>query len=569
MQFRELCEFLELISKNRSRIYITDQLSKLYSNISSEEAMMVSYMLVGQIAPSYVSLELGVSSNLILQALSAVTGISKDDLELNLKKSGDIGDLAYNILNRKERIRSLINKELEIADVFNSLKRIALESSQKIKIEILINLLSRTSPIEAKYLTRFIVNKTRIAIGIMTVLDSIAKAKNVDKDHVRNIYYLISDIGKTALKIFRNDLSYRVELFTPISPALAERVKDAEEILSRSNPVFVEYKYDGFRAQIHKRGRDVKIFSRRLEDITKYIPEIVDDVRRIGDDFILEGEIVSFVDSKPLPFQEIIKRKRKHDVIEYSNRIPVEVYAFDILYLNGEELYNTTFIHRRNLLEAFINRSGFSRIKLSTGEMVDNSSRIEELFNRALSSGMEGLIAKKPDSIYTPGQRNHNWMKLKKSGDTIDCVVVGYFYGQGRLKDYPGSLLVCVYDEQLDEYQTVAKVSSGLSEDEFMLLKEKLISLDSPYLNINTRMQPDVWVEPNVILELAYDNITISPVHTCAYTEFNGKGLALRFPRVIRIRDDKGLGEITRSLEVVDLYRLQGGEIGEESEDKE
>lgn len=569
MRFSELCEVFEKISKNRSRIYITNELAALYSKLNSEEAKILSYLLIGEISPSFRSIELGVSSNLILQALSILLAKPKDSLEQSLKRWGDIGDFMYSHIKDRKINPLLVNVELSVLDIYNYLHRIARENTQKGKVDILVNLFSRVNELEAKYLGRLIVNKTRISVGIATVLDSIAQAKGVDKEVVRTIYYLVSDIGLTAQKVFTGDLSYKIELFSPISPALAERMRDPREILEKIGKGFAEYKYDGFRAQVHKRGKEIKIFSRRLEDITSFIPEIVEDFQRIQDDLIIEGEIVSIVDGKPVPFQELIKRKRKYEVSKYSNILPVQMYAFDILYLNGKELYSEPFQTRRERLEKFLRDVKLERVNLSEGIFVGTEAELERFFNRAIEVGMEGVMVKRLEAPYTPGQRNHNWIKLKKVSDTIDGLVVGYFYGQGRLKDYPGSLLVCVYDENLDEYQTVAKVSSGLSEEEFMRLKDRFIQIPAPFINLNTRIEPDVWIEPNTVVELSYDNITLSPTHTCASSEFGGRGLALRFPRIVQIRDDRSMRDITTVSEMISLYRSQGEQRSEGTEGTE
>ncbi len=567
MLFIDLCKILERIAEDRGRLRIISILSELFSNISPNEAKIVSYLIIGQIAPPYVKLELGVSSNTILNALSQVSGIDKTKLENMLRRVGDIGDLTYKVLeNRKLRLLDE-NRYLSLDYVFNILHKIARDSSIKVKTDLLVSLFGRISSLEGKYLARLIVNKTRVAIGVATVLDSLATAKNLDKERVRKIYYMTSDIGETTYRILSNNLDIDINLYRPIQPALAERVKDSQEMLEKSPELFVEYKYDGFRIQLHK-GDDVKIFSRKLEDITDLLPEIVEDSKKYPGKFIVEGEAVSILDGKPLPFQEIIKRKRKYNIDEYIDIIPIHVYLFDILYLDGQKLIDLPFRDRRAILENFVNNN-FSRLKLSYGKYTSSKQEIDDIFQRSIAEHMEGIIGKKPDAPYTPGQRNHNWMKLKHGKDTIDAVIVGYFYGQGRLKGYPGSLLICVYDEDNDEYQTIAKVSSGLSEEELIELSNKLIATNRPGIGIVSNIEPDVWVEPDVVVEVTYDEITLSPVHTCAKDVFKNRGLALRFPRIIRIRDDKSIYEVTRVSEMISLYKSQGPRRQVELEEKE
>ncbi len=542
MMFNEFCEILENISKTKSRLEIRAKLKEMFSKLNPNEAMIVCYLLEGRLAPSYMNIETNISEKTILSILSTISGYDKNTLENEYKKYGDIGDLAYDLKIKLSKLSA--RKSYSLEEVYNILMKISKlqgEDSNKIKQDILINLFSDISNIERKYLSRILVGKIRIYIGTATILEGLADTFELDHEVVKNIYYLISDIGMTAFKIFNKDFSMKIIPFHPISPALAERATSAEEILSHiSNPI-IEYKYDGFRIQVHKFGQRVEIYSRKLENITSYLPEIVENLKQYKDDFIIEGEAVAFENGKPLPFQEIIKRKRKYDIKEFAEKIPITVYYFDILYLN-EELYNKPLAERRRILDNLdLNKT---RAIISS-----NIEEINEFYKKALEEGMEGIIAKKPDSPYTPGQRNHNWIKLKKSLDTIDCLVVGYFYGEGKLKGFPASLLLAVKNG--DSYETIAKASSGLSEQELIELKNILQPVK---LNVISNIEPDVWAT-GVVVEVAYDEITLSPVHTCNYR--NGRGLALRFPRIVRIRTDRNIEDITTSKEVEALYNLQ------------
>ena len=554
MLFKDFVNLLEEISKTRSRLRITAILSEFFTKINPKEARYVAYLLKGEIAPPYIGLELNVADRTLISVFSKLTGINPKVIEELYKKKGDIGDLAYEIL-QKRKTQALFVEELTIENVYSLLRKLAETTgpgSQQQKESLLMKLFLNSSPLEAKYLARMIIGKTRIFIGVATILDAIAKATGYKKEEVEKAYYLISDIGKVAEDALNKSLNPRIHLFYPISPALAERAKNASDLHSKIPNPALEYKYDGFRVQIHKaKDGTVRIYSRRLEDITNFLPDVVAYAKEIPGEYIMEGESIGYdpENDKFLPFQFTIRRKRKHEVQKYEKELPLKVYIFDLLYKDGEVILEKPFKERRELLEKHIKGSKFHASHLKYSSHVETT---QEFFQEAISKGLEGLMGKKIDQPYTPGQRNHNWIKLKKDVvDTIDGVVVGFFYGQGKLKDLPGSLLVALYNKEKDELQTIAKVSSGLSEDEYKYLKEILKPADGPPYNLNYNLEPDVWVVPEIVVELTYDDITISSLHTC---DVGDKKLALRFPRVIRIRDDKSLNEITTCKEVKELY---------------
>ncbi|NPA22578.1 MAG: ATP-dependent DNA ligase [Candidatus Micrarchaeota archaeon] len=556
MLFKEFVQLLEEVSKTRSRLRIVALLSDFFKKLTPEEARYVAYLLKGEVAPPYKGIDLNVADRTLLHVFAKLTGINVKEIEALYKKLGDIGDLAYEMV-KKRKTQPLFTQEYEIKEIYEMLLKLATltgPGSQQYKENLLLSLFLNLSPEEARYLARIIVGKTRVYIGVATILEAIANASGYSKEEVERAYYLISDIGKVAEDALKGQLEAKVRLFYPISPALAERAKNVSDLHAKIPQPALEYKYDGFRVQIHKsKEGKVKIYSRRLEDITQFLPDVVRYAQEIEGEYIMEGESISYDPNtqKFLPFQFTIRRKRKYDVQKYEKEFPLHVYIFDVLYKDGEEILYKPFKERREVLENLVKGTSFFPSHLTYSDSVEKT---QEFFQEAVSKGLEGIIGKKPEQPYTPGQRNHNWIKLKKDAvDTIDGLVVGYFYGQGKLKDLPGSLLVALYNEKEDKFQTIAKVSSGLSEEEYKLLKELLKPAPAPPTNLEYHLEPDVWVVPEVVVELTYDDITISSMHTC---DIGGQNVALRFPRVLRIRDDKSPEEVTTCSEVKELYEI-------------
>ncbi|MDD5747334.1 MAG: ATP-dependent DNA ligase, partial [Candidatus Omnitrophica bacterium] len=361
--------------------------------------------------------------------------------------------------------------------------------------------------------------------------------------------------------------NFKVIVGCPIRMALAARLSGPREIIEKVGTCAIEAKYDGFRCQVHKKGDQVHIFSRNLENTTAMFPEIREGtLRQIKEkNVIFEGEAIAIDPDtgENLPFQTTVQRKRKYDIEMMQSRLPLKLFVFDILYA-GEDLTQHPFEQRRRILADVVNPGEV--LEISPVTIADNAEQVEKLFLQALDEGREGIVAKRIDGGYQAGGRNFNWIKLKRSTsavlqDTVDCVIVGYFFGKGSRSAFGiGSLLACVYDKDSDRFKTIAKLGSGISEDELTQFKTKLEATKVPVKpgRVDSLIVPDVWVEPKFVVEVRADEITKSPVHTCG-KEADNPGFALRFPRTIGfIRSDKSPEDATTVEEIMTMFNLQG-----------
>ncbi|MFN3814046.1 MAG: ATP-dependent DNA ligase, partial [Aquificaceae bacterium] len=353
--------------------------------------------------------------------------------------------------------------------------------------------------------------------------------------------------------------SFKIKVGYPIRMALAERVASVDEIIKRLGRCAIEAKYDGFRLQIHKKGKEIEIYSRNLERMTEMFPDVKEAMRHVkANEVVLEGEAITYNEETGefYPFQITIQRKRKYEVPEYVKEYPLKLFSFDLLYVDGEDYTSKPFLKRRGKLEKVIKANPL--ILLSEMFITDDPKEIEKFFENVIARGLEGLMAKRLDAPYTAGSRNFNWIKLKRSykgalADTIDVVIVGYFYGKGaRAKLGIGALLTALYDPQNDSFKTVSKVGSGFTEEEWIKLKDMLedIKLSHRHARVESLIEPDVWVEPKFVITVNADEITVSPIHTSGY--------ALRFPRAVEfVRSDKRAEDANTVDEIVDMYRIQ------------
>ncbi|RME79161.1 MAG: ATP-dependent DNA ligase [Methanobacteriota archaeon] len=571
MLFRDVSEFLKEIEETTSRLDMTAKLAELYNKLSPTEAKELSYLLLGKLAPDYYGVELGIGMKLLFEALSMATGWEVEDVEKLYEKMGEVGELSQYLITKKKQ-SSLASRDLAVKDVYDALFKISSTSGQgsvMTKIKYAAELFNNSSPLEARYIARMLVNKLRAGIGEPTIMDALSWSKTgtkEDRELIERAYNISSDIGEVAKAFLEGkDLSkeFTIEVLRPIRPALAERLNSAEAIFAKLGKCAVEYKYDGFRMQVHKKGDLVSIFSRRLERMEGMFPDLVDSIKEMPyKDIVLEGEALA-VNKKEgtfFSFQETMHRRRKYGIDEASEKWPLHLYAFDVMYVDGDALIDRPFKERRKVLESFLPFS--NNIKLSHMEIAHNASDIKRVFDDALSKKLEGIMAKNLEAPYKAGKRGFSWIKLKKSYgksvDTIDGVVVGYYRGSGaRAKFGFGGLLVAVYDSERDEFQTIAKVGSGFTEEEMVRLRDMLseIAIKKPDKRLNTVVEADVWVEPRYVVEVMFDEITKSKQHTAG--NIDGQGYALRFPRFLKLRDDRDIYSITTVNEVLEMFAAQ------------
>jgi len=575
--FREVVDYYEQLEATTKRLEMTDILAALLSKTPPAVIDKVVYMTLGELYPAYVGLELGVAEKLAARAIRQVSGAGEKELNELFSRHGDLGTVAELLLRTKEQT-TLFVQELTVEEVYSSLEKIAKASGPgavDVKTAVLSKLLAMATPVEAKHIIRIVTGKMRLGVADMTVLDALAKAFGGDREVYERAYNLSSDIGlvaKTAAVEGVEGVSkFRVRVGIPVRCMLAERLSSAVEIHEKMDGVgFTEYKYDGERMQIHKAGEKVWIFSRRQENITQQYPDVVEAVEKYvkAAEAILECEAVPLDPDtgETLPFQELMHRKRKKEIERAAEEYPVALYFFDILYVDGEDMTTKPFLERRKMLEKVIVED--ERVKLSTGLLTHSPEEVEKIFAEAVEAGCEGVIVKSvgEDSVYRAGARGWQWIKFKRDYrsemiDTVDLVVVGAFHGRGRRRGKFGALLTAVYNEERDVFQTVCKVGSGFKDEDLERFTEMLNQLKIPHKHarVESLMTPDVWVEPSIVLEIIGAEVTLSPVHTCAWGVLKeGYGLGIRFPRYTgRLRTDKKPEDATTDREIVEMYRRQ------------
>jgi len=581
MFFSELAKYFERIEKNSSRLEITRILAELFKLLNVQEIAKVVYLLQGRMGPAYEGIDFGMAERTIIKSAMSALNIDRSYFEKEFKKSGDLGQTVESF---KKLYTSFEEKEMEVLMVFDFFYRLATASgngSQEIKISLLSQLIRQLDPLSGRYLVRLPTGIIRLGFSDMTILDAYSWMLKGDKSLrtiIETAYHVRPDlgfIGKTLKEKGINGFKkIEPKVFTPIIMMKAERMSSAKEIIKQIGKCLVEPKFDGFRLQVHyigsdpRRGSDptakVKLFSRSLEDVTYMYPDIVEGVKKEvkADELIIEGEAIGYnpKTGEFLPFQETVQRKRKYDIRAKSIEVPLKLFAFELLYLNGKNFIKLPFIERRKALEQVtVKNKDISKqiIVVDHQEEVDKEERLEEIFDQAVAKKLEGVIAKKIDGIYQPGARGWNWIKYKRSysskiNDTIDCLVMGYDFGKGKRTDFGmGAFLVGVRDEKNDKFVTVAKIGTGLTDEEWRELKIKSLELrikNKPdnYL-VDKLAKCDVWVSPKIVVEIKADEITKSPTHTA--------GLALRFPRLERFRDDKKPEDVTTLEELQHMTR--------------
>ncbi|MEM0078850.1 MAG: ATP-dependent DNA ligase [Nitrososphaerota archaeon] len=586
MLFSQLAEYYEKIEAISSRIEMTNLLVDLLRKSPPEIVDKVVYLTIGEIYPPFMGVELGVADKLALRALKLASGLSEKIVKDEYAKLGDIGAAAEKLLQKRSQI-TLHIRELTVLDVYQALEKIAKtvgEGAMDMKVQILVGLLSSASPKEAKYILRIVTGKLRLGVADMTILDALSILYGGGKETrelFERAYNLTSDIGLVAKIAATEGLEgikrIKISIGRPIRPMLAERLSSAEEILEKmGGQCLAEYKYDGERMQIHKKGEEVIIFSRRQENITSQYPDVVEIIRRNvkAEEAILECEAVAIDPDTGdmLPFQELMHRKRKHDIEKAVKEYPINLYFFDILYLNGRDLTQTPLHERRKILEGVIERD--ERVNLSKAIFTDNPVELEKFFHEAIEAGCEGLVVKSisREAVYRAGARGWLWIKYKRDYksemiDTVDLVVVGAFHGRGRRSGKYGALLMAAYDPEKDIFQSVCKVGSGFTDEDLEKLPTILEQYKIPHKHprVETGMEADVWFEPRIVLEIIGAEITLSPIHRAAWGKIKeDSGLAIRFPRFTgRYRFDKSPEDATTISELIQMYRSQLKKITE------
>jgi DNA ligase-1 len=551
MNFEEFVKVCSVLDDKSGRLEMTDILAEFLSKISEENVQTVCYFLRGEVFPIWKGIELGIAGKLMVKALSTVSGLSEEEIEKLIKEKGDTGLVAEQILVKKAQT-TLFSEDLTVEKVHDSLVKAALlegKGAQDKKMSYIQELLTNASPLESRYLVRLILGELRLGVGEGILRDSIAKAFNVDAELVDKAYQYTSDMGEVAkaAKQGGNERLKGINLkpMRPIKVMLAQKAEDLSDVIADFKIAAFEVKYDGARVQIHKQDGVVELYTRRLENVTKQFPEIVKSgLENINaQNAIIEGEIVaikSSEDRKPRPFQDLSRRiKRKYDIAEMIKKIPVEVNLFDLIYVNGESKIETAFKERRKLLEETV--SATEKFRLAEQLETDDLEKAEDFYEEALNQGHEGVMIKNLDAPYQPGSRVGFMYKLKPVMESLDLIVTGATWGEGRRAHWLASLLLSIYDPSKGEFLEIGRLGTGLTDEQFKEMTELLKPL------IIEEKGQEVKIKPKIVVEVAYEEIQHSPTYSSGY--------ALRFPRLVRIRSDKGLLDIDTTERVDELMR--------------
>ena len=591
MDYAVIANAYEKIEATTKRLEMTALLVDLLKNTPKDVIAKVVYLTQGKLYPDFVGLEIGVAEKLAIKALARASGIKQSEIEGDLQKSGDIGETAQKLLVKKKQTTLLtaeyVPKPLTAQRVYETLEKVAKAKgvgTVDSKMNQLKGLLADASPKEAKYIMRTVTGSLRLGIADMTVLDALAIAYGGGKEArelIERAYNISSDLGRVANIVAEKGLEgikkFQVVVFEPIRPMLAERLSSPEEILEKLDGKCVaEYKYDGERVQAHKKGNQVVLYSRRLEDISSQYPDAIELVKDQvkAKEAILEAECVAIdlETGELLPFQELMHRRRKYGIEKAMEQYPVSLFMFDALYVDGKDLTLDAYPVRREALEKAIKEN--DRVKVAKHIITNSAKKLEAFFEEAIENGCEGLICKAigKDSVYQAGARGWLWIKYKRDyksemTDTVDLAVVGAFHGRGKRAGTYGALLLAAYNPDADTFETVTKCGTGFTDKDLANIPEMLQKHVIPrkHSRVQSMLEADVWFEPAVVLEILGAEITLSPIHTCAMDSIRkGSGLAIRFPRFTgNYRLDKAAEDATASAEVVEMYRSQLKKISE------
>lgn len=620
MTFRQLAIHLQALEQTRARLAITAQLAELLKELDpGSEVTLTCYLLQGGLLPPYQSLEFQLSTKLVLRVLArlaeakgwsatepatrpataptvATVGlfeaeptVTETEVMLPMvarryRQLGDLGQLTVEILGGEEAAATETGnaKSLLITTVYDQLVTIARsggEGSQEQKQQLLFDLLNQLDPVAAKFVIRIILGKLRLGFSTLTLMDALSWAQHGDKrdrEALELAYQKKADIGKLAAAYLAVPAAealtaleeYQVEVGVPVTPALCQRLNTAAEIIEKMSLVYAEPKYDGLRIQIHVDIQTglVKAFTRNLEEVTAMFPELQQVAGQLHcKSCILDSEAVGYdpATNKILSFQDTITRKRKYEVASRAETMPIRCFVFDVMAIDGESLVDTPLSERKARLAELLTDSA-TLVKTHYLETTD-PEELRKFHEAQLGQGLEGVVAKQADSIYRSGRKGWRWVKIKeregtsgKLSDTVDCIIMGYYLGRGKRTVFGvGAFLLGVLGEEAGTVvvQSVAKLGTGLTDVEFQNLRlvadqHRAAEMPASY-RVPKGLLPDGWLEPSVVLEIAADEITQSPLHAA--------GVSLRFPRLVRVREDKNWEQATTVTELGEIQKSDSG----------
>ena len=563
MKYSILAETYSELEKIPSKLKKTEIIAKLFKETPANLLEAITLLIQGRVFPSWSEKEVGVAEQLMLKAIAKAVGISVEDVVKDYKKSGDLGTTVESLVSKK-RQRTLGAEQLTVGKVFANLQAISEHSgsgSQDRKLDLIAELLSQATALEAKYIARTVLEQLRIGVAEGLVRDAVASAYNVSVDDVEGAWNLLPDFGEVA-KVAKEDgekglKKFKLRLGTPFIVQLAEKSPSLKEAISSFKKVILEYKYDGMRTLIHKKGEKIWLFTRNLENITVAFPDLVQMARKQikAEDCVLDGETIGLdkKTGKPVPFQQLSTRiKRKYDIEKAFGEIPIEVNLFDIVYLDGKNLMDLTFEERRKYLEKAVKET--DKFHIAKGFVTSDLKEAETFYKEALKAGEEGVIVKDMEALYVPGRRvAGGWLKIKPVMESLDVVIVGGTWGTGKRAGTIGSLHLAIREPETGRFLECGMLGTGLKEKKSeqagsATLKE-MTKLLKPL--VESEDGSLVRFKPKIVIEVAYEEIQKSPTYVSGY--------ALRFPRFIRIRFDKGPDEADDLNRMEKLYKQQKG----------
>lgn len=595
--FQEFSTYLQKLENTSKRLEIVEIIKELLLNLNDNETSEAVFLSLGSLKAPFNDEKFNIAEKMMLRALEQAYKESEQNIKDTYARLGDLGSVAEEISKNNKA------QETTISQIYEKLHMIAkLEGagSQDSKILKTAEVLKEIDSVSAKYIVRVVLGTMRLGFTEITIIDALVeylietKKLELNKDQrkelkktLESIYYTHPDIGKIAETIKKKGLEeaqkIKIEVGVPILPQKAQRLPSFEEIISKMGTIWAEYKFDGTRVQLHfdknkklevteleqkslfedqmEERMFIKTFTRNLEETTYQYPDLVEAAKYQlkADSVVLDGEAIGFDPDTGdfLPFQQTMQRKRKHNVKEMAAKVPLKYFVFDLLYLNGETLTNKPLIERKNLLKEVVGEGEV--IIVDDYPEISSVEELRNYFEDAREKGLEGLILKKPDAPYQAGARSYTWVKLKVADtklleDSVDVVVLGYYNGKGvRTQFGIGGFLVGIFDEEEGVFKSVTKVGTGLTDKDWEILKNKLDKVTVHEKPKNVEIEkiytPDVWVSPEVVVELGADEITVSQTHSLGY--------ALRFPRLIKFRNDKNSKQTTTPEEIKDMYEMQ------------
>ena len=570
MKFTDLASSLDLMEGTSSRNELVRILSGVYAACAVDELGPITYLIQGRLAPFFEPVEIGLGEKLLIAAVGVAYGVPKDEVGKLVRQTGDLGVAAQRLAPASH------GESPSVVEVHDRLHQIAGADgagSQQRKLDVFTALLRDLDSTSAKHLVRITLGKMRLGIGDPTVLDALSFARFGDRSRrpvLEAAYNRTSDLGLIAQTLWNAGEAgldtLKVSAGHPLRPQLAERLPNPEAVIKKLGTVGVQPKYDGLRVQIHKDADRVSLFSRNLESLTEAFPELVAAAMSLDvDTVILDGEAIAYrpETEEYVPFQETTARRRKEGIEDFAARVPLRAFVFDIMFRDGADLTALPYEQRFAIVEQLLAKSD----TLLTAPLMKTDSA--EVLTRELldyiSRGLEGVVAKRLDSPYQAGARNFNWVKLKRNtsgqlNDTIDVVLLGYYHGKGKRAEFgAGALLAGVYDGDKDEFVTITKIGTGLSDQGWRDLYQRLAGLEvaEKPARVNSILVPDAWLEPAIVVEVLADEITPSPRHTAGMTA-SRPGYALRFPRIVSFRTgDKKPEDATTVREITEMAELQ------------